>query len=175
MKKQPIPVKNFQISSYGQLLYNGYIIKMPTATSFVATKDDSCYTGYETQDYPWVTLEKPLYLVKERVIDPMKWVYKFNSRLSIEAKFMKNCNGRNGRDSVKSRIISVTADHFIVDVKTYLSWGNKAQVRAFVKACVKVGVFPSHAFAKGHYGRAKRRDERRINALLGREFFVAEY
>ena len=174
MKKQDTPVTKFQISNYGQLLYNGYPIKMAYGRSFMATTDDSCYTGYETTDFPWVTLETPLYLVEEVQYEPAP-VYRFSHRLAIEALPMRT--GWNGRGSgvYRSKIFNVTADHFIVDVKTYLSWGDKAQKREFIKACVKVGVFPSHAFLKGHYGRAKRRDEQRLNDLLGREFFDLSY
>lgn len=174
MKKEPIAVTKFQISNYGQLLYNGYLIKMMTDRSFTATTDDSCYTGYETREFPWVTLQSPLYLVEETRTTPPP-VYRFSHRLAIQAVPMKTRYTGRGSGAYRSKIFNITADHFIVDVKTYLSWGNKAQKREFIKACVKVGVFPSHAFLKGHYGREKRKDEKRINDLLGRGFFDLSY
>lgn len=173
MKKQKNAVTEFQISNYGQLLYNGYPIKLMSERTFVATKDDSCYTGREDREFPWITLKNPLYLVEEEQYRPAP-VYKLGRSLFIEAVPMRTGWSGRGAGAYRSKILNVTADHFIVDAKTYLSWGPPRQKREFIKACVKIGVFPSHSFLKGHYGRARRKDEQRMNALLGREFFGLE-
>lgn len=169
-KTAPTPITKFQVDYTGHLYCDGYPVIMMGKRSFTIdyTADCSC----DEKDL-WITLETPLYLVEKDTIAKVP-VYKLGRNLFIEAFPMRT--GWNGRGTgvYRSKIFNVTADHFIVDVKTYLSWGDKAQKREFIKACVKVNVFPSHFFLKGHYGRAKRRDEQRLNATMGFGFFGLE-
>lgn len=171
MKKQtPTPMYKFQVDYTGHLYCDGYPVIMMGKRSFTIDYGADC--SCQEKDV-WITLETPLYLVEQRPHEPAP-VYKLGTNLFIEAIPMRTRYTGRGSGAYSSKIKQVTSDHFIVDVKTYLSWGDKRQKREFIKACVKVGVFPSHFFLKGHYGRAKRRDEQRLNSVLGREFFDVE-
>lgn len=173
MKKQtaPTPVTKFQVDYTGHLYCDGYPVIMTGKRSFTINYGADCSCGEKDV---WITLTTPLYLVEAPARTAPTPVYKLGTDLFIEAVPMRTrCTGR-GSGAYRSKIVNVTAGHFNVDVKTYLSWGPPRQKQEFVKACVKIGVFPSHFFLKGHYGRARRRDEQRLNAVLGREFFDVE-
>jgi hypothetical protein len=170
-KTTPTPMYKFQVDYTGHLYCDGYPVIMMGKRSFTINYGADC--SCSERDV-WIELQTPLYLVEAPARGTANPVYKLGRDLFIEAVPMRTrCTGR-GSGAYRSKIHEVTAGPFIVDVKTYLSWGPSWQKREFIKACVKIGVFPSHSFLKGHYGRAKRRDEQRLNATMGFGFFDLE-